>query len=227
MRPPSCEEDIDFHRDSPTKLPKSNHVPFIGNTHNIARVEPLPPPINSNSKYLNDDIDMLEELKARAKAALLKEAEGQSEDILGASKEEIADRTNSKDKSEESLELLKSTISNLKNKRPHESEDERDGDIVDITKQGSNDDLEDSENTPLSAILKNSNDANKKQPPSKRLRRKSAAVEDDAVSPVDDNDVSSSTKSNKNPFDDEEDDEEEEDSKARQVQKDIACEEEM
>ena len=82
QRPPSCGDDIDFHRDSPAKLPKTNHVPFISNTHNVARVEPLPPPINSSSKYLSDDIDMLEELKARAKAALLKEAGDQGEDIL-------------------------------------------------------------------------------------------------------------------------------------------------
>ena len=207
---------MDFHRDSPTKLPKTNHAPFLGNSHNIARVEPLPPPINSSSKYLSDDIDMLEELKARAKAALLKEASDQGEDIL----DEISNKANKKDMLDESLDALKSPIGNHTNKRPHESEDEKEGDVVDITKGESNTDLDDSENQPLSAILKNSIDGNKKQPPSKRLRRKSVAADDDI-----ENEISSSTKANKNPFDDEEDDEDS--NEARKVQKDIACEDEM
>ena len=206
---------MDFHRDSPTKLPKTNHVPFLGNSNNIARVEPLPPPINSSSKYLSDDIDMLEELKARAKAALLKEASDQGEDIL----DEISNKASKKDKLDESLDALKSPISNHTNKRPHESEDEKEGDIVDITKGESNADIDDSENQPLSAILKNSIDGNKKQPPSKRLRRKSVAADDDI-----ENEVSSSTKANKNPFDDEDD---EDSNEARKVQKDIVCDDDM
>ena len=121
QRPPSCGDDIDFHRDSPAKLPKTNHVPFIANTHNVARVEPLPPPINSSSKYLSDDIDMLEELKARAKAALLKEAGDQGEDIL----DEISSKSSKKDKLDESLGALKSPIGNHTNKRPLDNEDEK------------------------------------------------------------------------------------------------------
>ena len=159
---------------------------------------------------------MLEELKARAKAALLKEASDQGEDIL----DEISNKANKKDKLDESLDALKSPIGNNSNKRPHESEDEKEGDVVDITKGESTTDLDDSENQPLSAILKNSIDGNKKQPPSKRLRRKSAAADDDI-----ENEISSSTKANKNPFDDEEDDEDS--NEARKVQKDIACEDEM
>ena len=54
----------------------------MGNTHNIARVEPLPPPLNTNSKFLSDDLDMLEELKARAKAALLKEGDTRNQTPL-------------------------------------------------------------------------------------------------------------------------------------------------
>ena len=224
QRPPSCGDDIDFHRDSPAKLPKTNHVPFISNTHNVARVEPLPPPINSSSKYLSDDIDMLEELKARAKAALLKEAGDQGEDIL----DEISSKSSKKDKLDESLGALKSPVGNHTNKRPLDNGEEKEEEVVDITKPRNDDDFDDSENQPLSAIMKNSNDASRKQPPSKRLRRKSAATGEDDVVPLNENDISSSTKASKNPFDDEEDDEDDEDSnKARKVQKDIACEDEM
>merc|ERR1719510_1545568 len=141
IRPPSCEEDIDFHRVTPPKLPKSNHSPFIGNTHNIARVEPLPPPLNTNSKFLSDDLDMLEELKARAKAALLKEGDTRNQESLlkAVSKDGSIDDT---------VELLKNSISNVKQKRRHESEEAREKKLLGNEKSGCEQELEDSENQP-------------------------------------------------------------------------------
>ena len=105
IRPPSCEEDIDFHRITPPKLPKSNHAPFVTNSNNVARVEPLPPPINTNSKFMGDDLDMLEELKARAKAALIKEGRIK-EGIMISSQDTNLSSTNKERKVDQILDLI-------------------------------------------------------------------------------------------------------------------------
>jgi hypothetical protein len=212
---------------TPPKLPKSNHSPFIGNTHNIARVEPLPPPLNTNSQFLSDDLDMLEELKARAKAALLKEGDTRNQESLlkAVSKESNIGDT---------VEMLKNSMSNMKQKRRHESKEEsREKKLLSNEDSGSNQEFEDSEDQPLADILKATNDsANKKQPPSKRLRTKSITLDNDTdndVTPINDNDISSSTKVNKNPFDDEEEDEEEEEdrNKINEVQDNNTGDDEM
>ena len=203
QRPNSCEDDMDFHRVTPPKLPKSNHLPFIGNNQNIARVEPLPPPTNTNSKFLGEDLDMLEELKARAKAALLKEGGNHQDDMPRPSK------------IDDTFELMKTTRADMNHKRAHE--DAKIGVSMD-DKERSEPDIqdEDSENQPLS----------------KRLRTKSISLEEENahkdIIPVNDPDISSPAKVNKNPFDDEEDEEEEDDQtkNSKGKEKEVLCEDE-
>ena len=215
IRPPSCEEDIDFHRITPPKLPKSNHAPFVTNSNNVARVEPLPPPTNTNSKFMGDDLDMLEELKARAKAALMKEGR-MKEGIMISSQDTNLSSTNKERKVDQILDLMDNSLGNSLHKRRHDSE----GAIVEESQDNDNSSnmghAEDSENQPLSAMLKATNEGSiKKPPPAKRLRTRSVTLEDDDEkdnTSEKDCDILSPTKSNKNPFDDEEDEEEDDNS---------------
>ena len=164
---------------------------------------------------MGDDLDMLEELKARAKAALMKEGRIK-EGIMISSQDTNLSSTNKERKVDQILDLMDNSLGNSLHKRRHDSE----GAIVEESQDNDNSSnmghADDSENQPLSAMLKATNEGSiKKPPPAKRLRTRSVTLEDDDEkdnTSEKDCDILSPTKLTKNPFDDEEDEEEDDNS---------------
>ena len=236
-RASSCEEeDVELYRDIPTKTPQSNLASLmIGNNPNIARVEPMPPPPNLNLKFLGgDDLDMLDELKLRAKATLKKAGVDKREDAAKIDKVSIETTTKKEIKMDKTLERLKASFENATNKRRLEDDQEDGLTTIANTKLTSEKDHDESEDQPLVGMLKTSIETgNKKQPPSKRLRTRSIVCDEevnkdtthsfDKASP-NDPDRSVAAKSTVNPFDDEEE-EEEEHYKDDKGQGEIICDE--
>ena len=234
-RPSPREEDAELDSDISTKPPQSNLTSLISNNPNIARVEPLPPPPNMNSKFLNDDLDMLDELKQRARATLMKAGADKVEDASKQDKVSIERTTKKEVKIDKTLERLKASFENLTNKRQLENDEEEGFKNITDTKLTDGEEHDTSEDQPLAGRLKTSNETgNKTQPPCKRLRTRSIVcdeeVNNESTHSVDkasanEHDQSASAKSTVNPFDDEEEEEEEEIYKDNKGQDEVICDE--
>ena len=153
-RPSPREEDAELYRDISTKPPQSNLTSLISNNPNIARVEPLPPPPNMNSKFLNDDLDMLDELKQRARATLMKAGADKVEDASKQDKVSIERTTKKEVKIDKTLERLKASFENLTNKRQLENDEEEGFKNITDTKLTGGEEHDTSEDQPLAGRLK-------------------------------------------------------------------------
>jgi hypothetical protein len=187
------------------------------------------------SKFLNDDLDMLDELKQRARATLMKASADKVEDAAKQDKVSIERTTKKEVKIDKTLERLKASFENLTNKRQLENDEEEEFKNNTDTKLTGGEEHDTSEDQPLAGMLKASNETgNKTQPPSKRLRTRSIVCDEEVnkestpsfdKASENEPDQSASAKSTVNPFDDEEEEEEEDNYNPDKDLREVICDE--